>query len=208
MQQEQKPMRIKALLTPLAALSVAGAVASWSAPARADIAAAYLEGHGGLGNNGSDASSRASTAANSTSGVAPALGFQLGARVLIFEGYFDRTGFGSGASVSRGILGLRAGFGGDTRLVLRAGGGVITEEGGALTGMSLGVPQREGVVGRAGVAVETRLSPGPAKLLGGAALDGEVFSLASASPAPNGFTGRTQGSDAFLSLYLKFELGI
>ena len=206
-------MHNKAILTAItrscAALAVAGAVGLWSAPARADIAAAYVEGHGGLGNNGSDASTRALTA-NSSSGVAPALGFQLGARLLIFEGYFDRTAFGSGASVSRGVLGLRAGFGGDTtRLVLRAGGGVITEEGGALTGMSLGVPERQGVVARAGVALEQRLSPGPAKLLGGAALDGEVFSLASASPAPpSGFNGRTQGSDAFLSLYLKFELGI
>jgi hypothetical protein len=198
-------MRIKASLTPWA-LIVAGAVALWAAPARADIVAAYVEGHGGLGNNGNDATTRASS---SSSSVSPALGFQLGARLLIFEGYFDRTAFGSGASVSRGILGLRAGFGGaNTRLVLRAGGGVITEEGGALTGMSLGVPQREGVVGRAGVALETRLTPGPAKLLGGAALDGEVFTLAAASPAPSGFAGRTQGSDAFLSLYLKFELGI
>jgi hypothetical protein len=197
-------MRIKAILTPLA-LTLAGAVALWSAPARADIVAAYVEGHGGLGNN--DTTGR-ETASGSGSGLAPALGFQLGARLLIFEGYFDRTSFGSGASVSRGILGLRAGLGSqDLRLVLRAGGGVITEEGGALTGMSLGAPERQGVVARAGVAVEKSLAPG--KLWGGAGLDGEVFSLASATAIPSsGYAGRTQGSDAFLSIYLKFELGI
>ena len=198
-------MRIKAILTPLA-LTVAGAIALSSAPARADIIAAYVEGHGGLGNN--DIGRETASGSSSGSGLVPALGFQLGARVLIFEGYFDRTAFGSGASVSRGILGLRAGLGSQNlRLVLRAGGGVISEEGGALTGMNLGVPERQGVVGRAGVAVETALAPG--KLWGGAGLDGEVFSLAAASPAPSsGVVGRTQGSDAFLSLYLKFELGI
>jgi hypothetical protein len=200
-------MRMKAILTPLA-LAVAGAVvALWSAPARADIVAAYVEGHGGLGNNDTTGRETAS-GSGSGSSLAPALGFQLGVRLLIFEGYFDRTSFGSGASVSRGILGLRAGLGSQNlRLVLRAGGGVITEEGGALTGMSLGVPERQGVVARAGVAVEKSLAPG--KLWGGAGLDGEVFSLASATAVPSsGYAGRTQGSDAFLSVYLKFELGI
>src|ERR1043165_4233706 len=136
---------ISSALAPLA-LMVAGAVVTlWSVPARADIVAAYVEGHGGIGNN--DTSGRASTSSSSGSPAA-ALGFQLGARLLIFEGYYDRTAFGSGASVSRGILGLRAGLGSkDVRLVLRTGGGVITEEGGALTGMSLTVPQRSGLVG-------------------------------------------------------------
>lgn len=191
-------MRTKTILTSL--MVVVGAVALSAAPARADIVAAYVEGHGGVGNN--ENANRASTSASS-SGLSPAVGFQLGARLLIFEGYFDHTSFGSGAAVSRGVLGLRGGFGGPgLRLVLHAGGGVITEEGGALTGMALGATERTGVVGRAGVALEKRMMP---TLWGGAALDGEVFSLAAATSA----TGpRTQGEDAFLSLYLKFELGI
>jgi hypothetical protein len=111
--------------------------------------------------------------------------------------------------VSRGILGLRGGFGtDDLRLVLRGGGGVIDEQGGALSGgrTTLGVAERSGLVARAGVALEKRLAPG--KLLGGLALDGEVFSLAGTSPATSGLADRTQGSDIFLSLDLKFELGI
>lgn len=190
-------MRIKTVVTSL--MVVAGAVALSAAPARADIVAAYVQGHGGVGNN----ESVNRTSSSSSSGLSPAIGFQLGARLLIFEGYFDRTSFGSGAAVSRGVLGLRGGFGGnDLRLVLHAGGGVITEEGGALTGMALGATERTGVVGRAGLALERRLMP---TLWGGAALDGEVFSLAAATSA----TGpRTQGQDVFLSIYLKFELGI
>ncbi|HET6151033.1 MAG TPA: hypothetical protein VFH68_26090 [Polyangia bacterium] len=180
-------------------LVVLGAAAFFAAPARADVVAAYVEGHGGVGNN--EGGTRSSS--SSSSGLSPAIGFQLGARLLIFEGYYDRTAFGSGASVSRGILGLRGGFGGkDLRLVLHAGAGVITEEGGALTGMTVGAAERNGVVGRAGVALERRLMP---VLWGGAALDGEIFSLSAATSS----TGpRTEGQDAFLSLYLKFELGI
>jgi hypothetical protein len=192
-------MQTRTIATSL--LVAVGAVALSAAPARADVVAAYVEGHGGVGNN--EGGTRASTSGSSSSGLSPAVGFQLGARLLIFEGYYDRTAFGSGASVSRGILGLRVGLGSqDLRLVLHAGGGVVTEEGGALTGMTVGAAERNGVVGRAGVALEKRLMP---TLWGGAALDGEVFSLSAATSS----TGpRTEGQDAFLSLYLKFELGI
>jgi hypothetical protein len=196
--------------TLLTSLVVTAGLAVSATPARADIIAAYVEGHGGLGNN--DAANRSSTSSGAGGGgLAPALGFQLGARLLIFEGYFDRTAFGAGVSVSRGILGLRAGLGSnDVRLILRGGGGVITEEGGALTGTTLGTASRDGLVARAGIAVEKRLAPG--KLLGGLGLDGEVFSLVSPTPltatTSPGLSGRTQGSDVFLSLYLKFELGI
>jgi hypothetical protein len=191
-------MRIKTIVTSL--MVAVGALAFSAAPARADLVAAYIQGHGGLGNN--ESPSRASSS-GSSSGLSPALGFQLGARLLIFEGYYDRTAFGSGASVSRGIFGLRFGLGGQgLRLVLHAGGGVITEEGGALTGTTLGTGTRNGVVGRAGVALEKRLMPA---LWGGAAVDGEVFSLAAAT---SGTGPRTEGQDAFFSLYLKFELGV
>src|SRR5262245_38053700 len=107
-----------------ATASVAALLLLAAAPARADVAAVCAEGHGG---------------SSSAFGVSEGgLGYRLGARLLIFEGYFDHTGFGDGVSVSRGILGLRAGIGPDSlRLVLRAGGGVLEEQGGALTGMQL-----------------------------------------------------------------------
>ena len=201
---------MKRIVTSTAMLAVIGVLALWARPARADIVAAYLEGHGGVSSAGPDASARASTSASSNSGVSPGLGFQVGARLLFLEGYFDRTAFGSGAAVSRGILGIRAGVGaGGLRLVLRGGGGIIEEEGGALTGLHLGVPDRRGVVGRAGVALEKRLTPNT--LLAGLAVDGEAFSLqnpggSTTSPAP--IVDRTQGADVFVSLSLKFELGI
>jgi hypothetical protein len=176
-----------------------GVVTLFAKPARADLIAAYAQGHGGLGNN--EGGSRASD--GSSSGLAPALGFQLGARVLIFEGYYDRTSFGSGAAVSRGILGLRFGVGsGHLRLVLHGGGGVVTEQGGALTGLRLGMVERNGIVARAGVALEQRLAP---LIWGGAAVDGEAFSLAAATSSSG---PRASGQDLFFSLYLKFELGV
>jgi len=190
-------MRARSIVTSL--MLGVGAVTWFAAPARADVVAAYVQGQGGIGSN--EGGNRASD--SSSSGLSPALGFRLGARVLIFEGYYDRTAFGSGASVSRGILGLRFGLGsGHTRLVLHGGGGVVTEQGGALTGLRLGAIDRNGLVARAGVAVEQRFAP---LVWGGAALDGEVFSLSavSASSSP-----RATGQDVFFSLYLKFELGV
>jgi hypothetical protein len=181
---------------------VAGTALLLARPAHADVVAAYIEGHGGL----SSTEGAANRAATSNGGLAPGLGFQVGARVLIFDGYFDRTAFGSGASVSRGILGLRAGLGtGDLKLVLRGGGGVLFEEGGALAGSQPVIGSRSGVVARAGLAVEKRLTPG--QLLMGFGLDGEVFSLEN-SATSGALAERTQGSDIFLSLQLKFELGI
>jgi hypothetical protein len=169
--------------------------------ARADVAAAYIEGHGGITSKDNN-DNRAGTSASST---APGLGFQVGARLLIFEGYYDRTAFGQGASVSRGIVGLRAGIGGgDLRLILRGGGGVLFEEGGALTGARLGLGSRQGVVARAGVEIEKRLVP--KKFLAGLGLDGEVFSLQNSGTS--NIADRTQGFDLFGSLHIKFELGI
>ena len=58
----------------------------------AKIAALYASGQGGV-QSGTESGN--------------GLGFTLGARVLIFDGYFDYMGFGQDVSVSRGILGLR-----------------------------------------------------------------------------------------------------
>ena len=169
------------------ALAALALVALASAPARADIAAVYAEGHGGS----------SSSAGLSESG----LGYRLGARVLIFEGYFDHTGFGDGASVSRGILGLRAGIGpSQLRLVLRAGAGVLEEQGGALTGMQLLTPERRGPVGRVGVAVEGKLAP---MFYVGGGIDAETFRLPAVAGTPS-----VVGSDVFLNLHVMFELGV
>ena len=194
------------LATTSLALSIAaGTLLLAAPPARADVVAAYVEGHGGLSSLEGSGPGRATTSSQG-SGVAPGLGFQVGARVLIFEGYFDRTSFGSGAAASRGILGLRGALGaGDLKLVLRVGGGVLWEEGGALDGTQTIVGDRSGAVARAGLAIERRLTPG--QLTAGLGLDGEVFSLAG-STAASSLAQRTQGSDIFLSLRFKFELGI
>lgn len=167
------------------------------APAQAKVLAAYIQGHGGL--------SSPETESGHAAPVAPGVGMQGGARFLIFEAYGDRTSFGAGNGVTRGIFGLRGAASlGDFRLVLRGGGGVIAEQGGALTGRVAGTPDRLGAVLRGGIALESHIAP---TLLGGFAIEGEVFDL-----APSGGAGpygeRLRGSDVFLSVHLKFEIGI
>jgi hypothetical protein len=156
-------------------------------PTRADakVAAVYASGMGGLQNSGESS---------------PGLGLMLGARVLIFDGYLDYTGFGAGESVSRGILGLRGGFGSkELRLVLRGGFGGIHEENGALTGPA-GAPSRTGGVVRAGAALEAAINP---LTYVGFGFDAERYQF----PA-NNLGIATGGTDIFASLRLTFELGI
>jgi hypothetical protein len=169
--------------------------------ARADVAALFADGHGALASNSGGTEPTSGNGNQSAAG----LGYGLGARLLIFEGYYDHTGFGGGAGVSRGILGLRGGFGSkDARLVLRAGGGVIEEQGGALTGRIAGMPERTGSVGRIGAAFEGRVSP---LFLVGIGVDGERFSLPAAT-GPFGSASPIVGTDIFANLHLLFELGV
>jgi hypothetical protein len=162
--------------------------------ARADVAAVYAEGHGGVESGGGAAPN---------AGSPGGLGFRLGARLLIFEGYYDYTDFGANAAVSRGIVGVRGGFGSrDLRLVLRAGGGIIDERGGALTGTALDLSDHRGAVGRIGLAVEGRVAP---MFLVGGGIDGETYVL-TGFPSVGGSTTRT-GSDIFVNLHMMFELG-
>jgi opacity protein-like surface antigen len=171
----------KLLLAAVAAVTLAFS----AAPASAKVAAVYATGQGGLQNNGA---------------TDPGLGFELGGRVLIFDGYIDYTGFGQGQSVSRGILGLRGGFGGGGyRLVLRGGAGTIHEDGGALTG-PLGAPARTGGVARIGAAFEGAVNP---LLYLGFGVDGETYKF-----ADNALGIPSEGSDIFATLRLTFELGI
>jgi len=174
------------------------AVVAVGAPraARADVAAVYVEGHGGV-TTGGGGTGLADTGMGG-------FGFRLGARVLIFEGYYDYTDFGGGAAISRGVGGLRAGFGAhDVRLVLRIGGGVISESGGALTGNSLDLGTHTGGVGRIGAALEAQIAPA---VLVGFGIDGETFVFA--EPSRPGGDGAYVGSDVFANLHLTFELGI
>ncbi len=192
-------IKIRAIIAIIAGAAV---FALMVRPARADIVAGYVQGHGGLSNPQAD-SGMASPARSASGG----LGLQAGLRLLIFEAYADHTTLGSGASTSRGIAGLRGAIGlGGWRLMLRGGGGVIAEQGGALTGRLDGSPDRTGVVARAGVALEKKLAP---TLFGGIGLDAEVFSLFAAEDAVSAGTGaRISGSNVFVSLHLKFEVGI
>ncbi|HVV17466.1 MAG TPA: hypothetical protein VHH90_09710 [Polyangia bacterium] len=180
------------------ATAITGALAAvLAAPAvaRADVAAVYAEGHGGFESEGATPPNGASSGG---------LGFRLGARVLIFEGYYDYTDFGGSAAVSRGILGLRGGFGTrDVRLVLRAGGGVIDERGGALTGARLDASDHVGAVGRIGAALEARLAP---MFLLGLGIDGETFIMS--GPSTPRSSDAIVGSDVFANLHLMFEVGL
>ena len=171
--------------------------------ARADIAAVFADGHGGIESGGGAGDANCSNANQSAANAG--LGYRLGARLLIFEGYYEHTGFGDGAGVTRGIFGVRGGFGSnDVRLVLRAGAGLIDEQGGALTERLVGMPDRRGAVGRVGAALEGRVAP---LLLVGVGVDAETFAL----PAMSGSFGSmpsTTGSDIFANLHLMFELGV
>jgi hypothetical protein len=170
----------KLLLTTVAAVTVA----LLASRADAKVAAIYASGHAGMQNEGTSD---------------PGLGFMLGGRIFIFDGYADFTRFGERESVSRGILGLRGGFGDDVRLVLRGGAGAIREEGGALSG-PLAISERTGGVVRAGVAVEAAVNP---LLYLGLGLDTEHYRFAS-----NALGMPTEGSDIFAALRATFELGL
>jgi hypothetical protein len=181
------------------AIAVAALMCAGSRGARAELVAAWAEGHGGMASNSA-----------ASDGATGGLGFQLGARLLIVESYLDHTRLGDGISVTRGVLGLRGGFGSrDRRLVLRGGLGVVDEKGGALSARSQTVPERHGGVARVGLALETRVAP---LLLAGLAVDGERFVLSDVGPGVGpgaGLgTGTVVGSDIFASLKLTFEIGI
>lgn len=167
----------------LLGLLAVGVISFTATRADAKVVAVYASGQGGV---------QSGEAGNG-------LGLSLGARVLIFDGYVDYMGFGQGMSVSRGILGLRGGFGTDRlRLVLRAGAGTIHEERGALTG-PYGAPSRTGAVARAGVAIEGAINP---FLFLGFGIDSETYRFRYSTLAPD------RGSDVLASLKLQFELGI
>jgi hypothetical protein len=177
-------------------------LAGTAGAARADILAVYLQGQGGI----SSSTPEGATQSMAPSSGNPGLGLTLGARALIFEGYLDYISFGEGATVSRGILGLRAGLGlGGLRLVLRAGAGGLIEKGGALTERLPTSLERHGFVARAGASLEARFAP---MLWGGLGLDAEAFTLGNTTGGSIDGRNSVQGTDIFASLRLLFELGI
>ena len=183
---------MKKLLLGLAAAAV---VALCAPRADAKVVALYASGEGGVQNTGENA---------------PGLGFELGARVLILDGYVDYTSFGQSESVARGILGLRGGFGGnDVRLVLRAGLGGIREEHGALMGTAVSPESRVGGVARAGAGIDARLDP---LFYLGFMIDAETFVFPGSETVAVGATSvpssYQQGADVFAALKLTFELGL
>jgi hypothetical protein len=169
-------------------VAAAASIALGAPRAEAKIAAIYGSGQAGL-------QTRGDTGAQ--------YGFELGAHVLIFDGYVDYMGFGSGRSVSRAIVGLRGGLGtGAFRLVLRAGVGAIREASGALT-TSLGATTtltRTGGDARAGAAVEGRLYHG---LWLGVGADGEVYGFLG-----NSLGFASHGTNVLGVVKLTVELGI
>jgi hypothetical protein len=175
---------------------VAVSVIALAAPrADAKLAALYATGQGGVQN---------------TSETAPGLGFELGARVLILDGYVDYMNFAPSESVTRGILGVRGGLGTDgLRLVLRAGAGAIREEHGALMGGAYAPPSRTGGVARAGAGLDARLDP---LFYLGFMVDAETFLFPEPGAVAVGTAGAPtsyrQGADVFAALRLTFELGI
>ena len=167
--------------------------------ARADLLAAYAQGYGGVSNSEPNG--------GTTSDPSLAIGVQAGARIFGLELYGDYTSLDRNAAIERAILGLRLGFQltEPTRLELRGGGGVIAEQGGALTG-PLGALDRAGFVARVGVNLERKLVP---MLFIGAGVNAEVFTLAPGDTAVAAVnTGWQKGMDVLGSLHLKFEIGI
>lgn len=191
-------MRARRALVVMAAAGAGLAVAAAAPPARAELLAAYVSGFGGFSSPHTDTATPPSTS------LTPALGLELGARLLALDAYVNYTSFGGGMAVERGILGLRGGIEiKKTRLYLRIGAGGMAEQGGALTGPVLGTDAHVGVVARAGVGLERRLAK---LLLAGIAVDGEAFALGvSNSVEPSGWT---TGKDIFASLHLTFEIGL
>jgi hypothetical protein len=171
----------------LVCLAVVGSMAVCAPRADAKMAALYASGQGGLQNTGD-----------------PGLqaGFEVGARVLIFDGYVDYMAADSGRTISRGIIGLRGALGvGPLRFVLRGGAGAIRIDNEAVMRPAGDVVvTRTGGVARAGAAIEAKVAP---LIWLGLGVDGEEYGFL------NNVAGLgTHSSDVLGTLKLTFELGI
>jgi hypothetical protein len=133
------------------------------------------------------------------------LGFEVGGHWSLLDGYVSYMGFGSGRSISRGILGVRGTLGtGRLRLMLRAGAGAVHESSGALTSPLGPTPMptilsRTGVVVRGGGSLDVRLYGGAWLGAGG---DVEGFSFLNSGSL--GFTTRGVNALGILKLTLEY----
>ena len=155
--------------------------------AGADSMSLYLQGHGG-----------------EDSSVGETVGGEAGLTLLAFNIYVGYDNYLSHGSVLRAV----AGFGSDTsfggwRLSGRLGAGVMFEKGGVFGDMNLSA-DRSGLVGRAGLSLDRRISGG---LLFGIGVEGEYFALKTTDDSLVDTSVHT-GADILGSLRLRFEIGI
>jgi hypothetical protein len=159
--------------------------------ANADVLTVYLQGVAGEGGQ---------SAGQLMPGGSPALGttlgFQIGARALFGEAYFDRTDYTQSGNVSRAVLGVHDDIGGGRiKLELRAGGGLMTESNGAVDGDASMAGSRTGFVARAGADLEGQIA---SHFSLGAAVDGEYFRL----------DDTHKGTDLLASVHLRLAFGL
>ena len=163
--------------------------------AEAQSAGLYLRGHGGYGG----ASAGELTPGGAEPSLGPVLGGEVGVNLLLFNAYVNHDRFLSRGSVTRGVVGLTGDLGlAGFRLTGRVGAGMLLDRDAVFGGLD----DHNGVVARAGVALDRRLSAG---LWLGLAVDGEYFALRRVGEVESRVH---TGADVFGSLRLSFELGI
>jgi hypothetical protein len=183
-------MRIRALLT------IVGLLTVLHGAAEAQTAGLYLRGHGGF----SGGSAGELEPGGDEPSLGPVLGAELGANIMLFNGYINYDRYLDHGSVTRGVLGLQGGLGfSGFRLTGRVGAGILLERGDVFGGEA----DHTGVVARVGAAFDRRISSG---LWLGVAVDAEYFAL---KPSADEVESSVHsGADIFASLRLSFELGI
>lgn len=133
-----------------------------------------------------------------------AYGAQLGARLIGIELYGDYMRPTRGGAIERALLGYRLGFDifDPWRLEIRAGAGLIAEQGGAL-----GSPvNRVGVLARLGANLERKMTTFVYLGLG---VTGEWFTLAHGDTAATVVsTGWQSGKDVIADLHFKIDIGL
>lgn len=165
--------------------------------ARADVLSVYLQAHQNVGSGSANDLVPGATSPDLRRG----LGWQAGVKVLVFEAYVDKTRYGTDASLTHAILGLRMGLERDNmNAYARAGAGVVEDELGVLTHTGQPGMQR-GAVARAGVGLDIPLA---SRVFLEFAVDGEYFVL---EPSANS-DETTSGKAYFAGLGLKLVLGL
>jgi hypothetical protein len=183
-------MRFTRLLTIVAALTVLHTAAE------AQTAGLYLRGHGGY----SGGSVGELQPGGDDPALGPVLGAEVGANIMLFNGYLNHDRYLDHGSVTRAVLGLSSGIGfSGWRLTGRVGAGLLLERGDVFGGAA----DHTGVVARIGAAFDRRISSG---LWMGVAIDAEYFALRPSAEEVE--SSVHSGADIFASLRLSFELGI